>query len=137
MWEQTLNRRPVDFIKSTCCNEIAYNDFCVDAGGKPPKLLKWKCHTRDENNKPLCTDCGTNKKFRLTECNALQECETVIPVKEWKLAPRTKDKEGNVTSTQIEPFESKHPISEVITRLKLQLETCRTQDSMDKLSEKY
>jgi hypothetical protein len=82
-------------------------------------MINWKCHTKDENKKPMCIKCGTNKK-------ALQKCSTVIPVKEWTLAPRTKDAAGNVTSTQVELSDSDPTISVVVQRLKLQLEICRT-----------
>ncbi len=126
MWEQRLNGRPIDFIKSSCCPEIEYPDFCVEVGSKPPKMLNWKCHTKDRNEKPLCSECGSEKQFRASECDALLDCLTEIPVKEWKLAPRTTDTDGNVTSTQIELSESELPISEVVKRLHLQLEICRT-----------
>ena len=61
----------------------------------------------------------------MLEFDALQECSTIIPIKEWKLAPRTKDTEGNVTSMQVELSESKHPTLEVVQHLKLQLDICR------------
>jgi hypothetical protein len=83
-------------------------------------MLNWKCHTKDLNEKPLCSKCGSENKFRTSECDALLDCLTVIPVKEWKLAPRTTDSDGNVTSTQIELSESDVPISEVVKRLHLQ-----------------
>jgi hypothetical protein len=108
MWEQGLNGRPVDFIQSTCCSRIEYPDFCIEAGDKPPKMLNWKCHTKDGNKKPLCNECGTEIKFGMSECDVLRECSTVIPVKEWKLVPRTKDLDGDITSTQVELSESQH-----------------------------
>jgi hypothetical protein len=68
MWEQLLNGRPIDFIKSSCCPEIEYPDFCAEVGSKTPKMLNWKCHTTDQNDKPICSECGSEKRFRTSEC---------------------------------------------------------------------
>jgi hypothetical protein len=47
----------------------------------------------------------------MSKCDDLLGCDYVIPVKEWKLAPRMTDTNGNVTSTQIELSELELPIS--------------------------
>jgi hypothetical protein len=106
-----------------------YTDFCIEVGDKSPKMINWKCHTKDENKKPMCIECGTEKYFGMSECDTLHKYRTIILVKEWKLAPRTKDAKGNVISTHVELSNSDLAISEVVQHLKLQLEMCRTHNS--------
>jgi hypothetical protein len=49
MWEPTLTGWPINFVKSMCCAEIEYPNFCVEVGSKTTEMLNWKCHTKDLN----------------------------------------------------------------------------------------
>jgi hypothetical protein len=70
MWEQHLKGRPIDFIKPSCCPEIEYPDFCVEVGSKTPKMLNWKCHTKDQNKKPRNNHSFSIHPIPTSTCNS-------------------------------------------------------------------
>ncbi len=41
--EPLLIRRPVDLIKATCCPEVEEPMLCSEVGGKPPRVLPFRC----------------------------------------------------------------------------------------------
>jgi hypothetical protein len=61
----------------TCCKELKFPSLCFEVGEDAPKLIPWRCYTKDEKGKP---------KLVLSNYPALLECDIAIPVLEWKLA---------------------------------------------------
>ena len=48
-WEENLHLRTSALIKATCCKEIEFPSHCCEIGKDAPKLIPWKCYTKDEH----------------------------------------------------------------------------------------
>jgi hypothetical protein len=109
----------------TCCKEVIFPSLCFEVGEDAAKLIPWRCYTKDEKGKPLCDNCGIEKKLGLSNCPALLECEIAIPVLEWKLAqcPCTNMATG-LPKVQIKLSENDQMINVVLQWLKEHLERC-------------
>jgi hypothetical protein len=72
-------------IEAACCDAEEQPDLCYKVGGKAPKMIPCKC------SHALPTEwgnCGIDYLLKIKECKGVAECEKVVPVMEWRQAPR-------------------------------------------------
>ena len=94
-------------------------------------MAPWLCThpviDKDGKVTQSCVDCGVTKKFsQFVDCDALKNCQIIVPTKEWLLAKRKgKDKNNVEDNTQIELSDVELPVCLIVEKLRLQLDKCR------------
>ena len=139
MFEELLKLNPRDLIQATYCDAVHEPSLrSKTTDEKNPRMTPWKCWNRDDKKKlnketgfpagkPLCNNCGIDKKLRLNECSVLSTYDKKIKIKEWRMGARAVNDKGEVERTQIELLESDLPVNEVLFRLRpsfLLLQVC-------------
>jgi hypothetical protein len=132
VWDSYLSGRPEDMIQGTCCKAEEQPSLCLEIGqGKPPKMIPWKCthglpvacqecdtapDDCSHRQTQLCNNCGVHA-LKMMDCEAVVNCDKVVQVMEWKLAPRAGYNKKGEQNTQLEVTEGNEKVSTILIRL--------------------
>jgi hypothetical protein len=126
MWEDYLVRSPWEIIRATCCPAREEPMLCCEVGNKPPRMIPWEYTHHAEDGITKCKECGVQKKLQILDgCPALAECDVLVPVLVWELAPRSGKTASGEQRTQIELTQCQWKLSDVVKKLVEQLGICR------------
>ena len=115
-----MSLHPEDLVEHSCCGRTSHPHlkYGTGSGRRIPELLRWDC----VNN--ICTECGIDRKLKLTACKILSESDLIIDVLEWIDAPRQGLTKQGKQNTQLELGLQKVSVKDVVQRLKDALEAC-------------
>ena len=123
MWEDMLNWRANNIIKTTCCGAKEEPMLCTKQGSNPTKLIHHKF------THGYCEKYGVDKLLRVMEFPDLSQREETVTTMEWKLKHRQgvkiKGKDKGKQNTRLELDETEMFMFELVEKIKEKLDLCR------------